>query len=167
MPADPERLQRDSARVVVLDGAGRVLLFETFDDYLGRSFWITPGGGLEPGESPAQTATRELFEETGLLAPPGAVFGPVAVASGEWEFRGTPLAWTDTFFACVVDALTIDDRGWTPLEREFTRSWRWWHPDELDATDETIFPVGLAELARRLRRGERFEVPASLAWRQG
>lgn len=29
-------------------------------------YWITPGGGLEIGESPEQAAKRELFEETGI-----------------------------------------------------------------------------------------------------
>ena len=28
--------------------------------------WVFPGGKVEPGESPAQAAVRECFEETGL-----------------------------------------------------------------------------------------------------
>lgn len=32
----------------------------------GELFWITPGGGLEPGESPAEGLRRELREELGL-----------------------------------------------------------------------------------------------------
>ena len=28
--------------------------------------WSTPGGVIEPGESPEQAATREVYEETGL-----------------------------------------------------------------------------------------------------
>lgn len=34
----------------------------------GRSGWTLPGGGLEGGENPAQTAVREIFEETGYHA---------------------------------------------------------------------------------------------------
>lgn len=32
---------------------------------------VAPGGKIEPGESPAQAAARELAEETGLEVPPG------------------------------------------------------------------------------------------------
>ena len=53
---------RDRATVVVRR-AGRVLLVH------GRNpTFAMPGGGIEPGESPADAAARELFEETGLRA---------------------------------------------------------------------------------------------------
>ena len=51
---------RRSARVILADSADRLLLFES------EGFWFTPGGGVEPGETIEQAATRELWEETGL-----------------------------------------------------------------------------------------------------
>jgi ADP-ribose pyrophosphatase YjhB (NUDIX family) len=37
--------------------------------------WHCPGGGMEPGETPAATAVRELTEETGLVARPRRLIG--------------------------------------------------------------------------------------------
>ena len=48
--------------VIVLDEGRRVLLEQRSD----CGFWGLPGGRVEPGESIAQTAVREVLEETGL-----------------------------------------------------------------------------------------------------
>ena len=44
---------RQAARVVLLDDRDRVLLFRGFDpaDPDRGSWWFTPGGGINPGES--------------------------------------------------------------------------------------------------------------------
>jgi 8-oxo-dGTP pyrophosphatase MutT (NUDIX family) len=52
------------ANVLVLDGAGRVLLQRRVD----TGEWGVVGGALEPGESSEDAARRELREETGLEA---------------------------------------------------------------------------------------------------
>lgn len=49
-------------RILALDHSGRVLLVR---HSYGTRGWMPPGGGLEPGEAPVDTATRELLEETG------------------------------------------------------------------------------------------------------
>lgn len=45
--------------IVVCDG--RILMVQNH-----RGFWSTPGGHLDFGESPAECAVRETFEETGV-----------------------------------------------------------------------------------------------------
>ncbi len=59
------------ARIVVHDRLGRVLL------ELRRDFrrWGLPGGHQEVGDSSAQTAIREVLEETGLRIKRPEVFG--------------------------------------------------------------------------------------------
>jgi ADP-ribose pyrophosphatase YjhB (NUDIX family) len=51
-------IERVAARVVLLDRAGRVLLFRGCDPWQPAAgiWWITPGGGVEPGESLEQAA---------------------------------------------------------------------------------------------------------------
>ena len=59
------RTERPAARVLLLDAQDRVLLFR-FDAGDRPAFWATPGGAIDPGESYADAAKRELREETGL-----------------------------------------------------------------------------------------------------
>jgi 8-oxo-dGTP pyrophosphatase MutT (NUDIX family)/G:T/U-mismatch repair DNA glycosylase len=55
---------REAVRALVLDPAGRVLMVR-FEDNFG-TWWSTPGGGIEPGESDEDALARELAEEAGL-----------------------------------------------------------------------------------------------------
>lgn len=50
------------AAAAVYDAAGNILLMQRADNGL----WCLPGGWTEPHESPASTAVRETYEETGL-----------------------------------------------------------------------------------------------------
>jgi ADP-ribose pyrophosphatase YjhB (NUDIX family) len=52
---------RDQARCVVFD-SGKLLMANHVEPEQG-SFWCLPGGGVEIGESPAETVVRELWEE--------------------------------------------------------------------------------------------------------
>ncbi|GAA0437914.1 8-oxo-dGTP pyrophosphatase MutT (NUDIX family) [Actinoplanes campanulatus] len=52
------------ARTVVLDEQGRLLLIQRSDNHR----WAIPAGAMELGESMAECAVRELWEETGLRA---------------------------------------------------------------------------------------------------
>jgi 8-oxo-dGTP pyrophosphatase MutT (NUDIX family) len=57
---------RPVARVVLLGPEQQLLLLLALDTVRGNFWWVTPGGGLEAGESFEQAASRELYEETGL-----------------------------------------------------------------------------------------------------
>jgi len=64
------------AGAVVHDAAGRLLLVRRRQEP-GRGLWSLPGGRCEPGESAAETAVREVREETGLDVAAGPLVGRV------------------------------------------------------------------------------------------
>ena len=60
--------QRVAAALAVVIRADEVLLVRRFSDKPDAGLWGFPGGRVEPGETPAAAALRELREETGLIA---------------------------------------------------------------------------------------------------
>ena len=160
MPRD-----RPSARVIVLDGTGRVLLFRVEDPHdLKPPIWITPGGGVEPGEALAEAADRELAEETGVVVRPSELGEPVAACRGEWTFRGQALYSVDSFFAWRTAQFEPSTAGWEPLEHELHTGWRWWTAEELDTTNEAVLPARLADVVRSIMRGTTGPAPIELPW---
>ena len=154
-PAADGRLERDAARLVVFDDAGRVLLLRGHTlERPDESWWFTIGGGIEAGEAPAQAAARELFEETGLRVDASDLVGPVWRRMAEFRFLGTPVRQYEEFFVATLTSCAAFDRtGWTDVEREFMDEVRWWDPADLAASRETVYPEGFAGLAADLARG--------------
>jgi 8-oxo-dGTP pyrophosphatase MutT (NUDIX family) len=58
-----ELLQAPSVSIALRDEAGRVLLARHVD----ANGWVLPGGTVEPAETPADAAVREMWEETALF----------------------------------------------------------------------------------------------------
>jgi 8-oxo-dGTP pyrophosphatase MutT (NUDIX family) len=158
---------RKTARILLVDGDERVLLFRCRLDADREDrghMWITPGGGVQPDETLAETAVRELREETGLSLPKAELGPVVASASGEWGSKRRYLA-VDSFFFVRVQALTVDTAGFQPEEQRVLSAYRWWSRPEIDAaTQEPVLPIGLRPLLDRLLAGERPDPPVELPW---
>jgi 8-oxo-dGTP pyrophosphatase MutT (NUDIX family) len=147
-------LEREAARILLLDKRDRVLLFLGGDPAHPEHgmWWITPGGGLNPGESPHDGAVRELQEETGLRA--STLQGPVWSRVAEFDFAGERYRQSEVFFVLRVDSHDVDTAGFDALERVALVDHRWWSLDELTSTADIVYPRGLAaELARLMVDG--------------
>jgi 8-oxo-dGTP diphosphatase len=59
----------------IFDEYGRILCVRT--NYAVKT-WTTPGGRVEPGESPLDALRREVLEESGLEVEPGELLGVYA-----------------------------------------------------------------------------------------
>ncbi len=68
-----------------IDAEGRVLLVRQYRKAIGASLLELPAGGMEPGESPEESAMRELQEETGYSAGVLEALGGFYAAPGYTE----------------------------------------------------------------------------------
>ena len=82
-------------------GSSDLLILQHADDAGGAGVQV-PGGGIKPGESPAQAALRELHEEAGLR---GA--DPVYLESREWPTEAP--SRIRHYFWIVAPAATADE----------------------------------------------------------
>ncbi|MEA2804213.1 MAG: hypothetical protein QOG78_5255 [Rhodospirillaceae bacterium] len=140
--------RRLSARLLILNDAGRLLLFRFVHKtgpLAGQDFWATPGGGVEDGESLEETAVRELEEETGLRR---TSVGP-EVARREVAIQlpdGEHVVSDERYFLVRITDDTLSWANWTALEREVMVAHRWWSRDELARTEATVWPENLAQM---------------------
>ena len=138
--------RRLSARLLILNEAGRLLLFRFVHKtgpLAGQDFWATPGGGVEDGESLEQAAVRELEEETGLQR---SDVGP-EIARREVALQlpdGEHVVSDERYFRVTGDTLSRDN--WTAFEREVMVDHRWWSREELARTKATVWPERLLEM---------------------
>ena len=140
---------RRTSRIMLIDADGAALLFFTAAPDSSRfSRWITPGGGVDPGEDHARAAVRELFEETGLVVD--AVGDPV------WSLD-FDVAWDEAdhdrghaeYYVLRCERFTPASTNWTAEEHVDVTAHRWFTADELEASGEPFEPAELPALLRR------------------
>jgi 8-oxo-dGTP pyrophosphatase MutT (NUDIX family) len=151
-------IQRLAVRALLFAQPDRLLLAKIqLPDY-DRLIWITPGGGIEVGEDPAETLVREVQEETGFV--PTAWSGPVWTRRHVFELQGESYDQRETFFL-VRTRLFEPNHDGNPaqIEQKLFRGFRWWTLEEIKASEEIFVPQRIAKHMEDLIRLGCPEVP--------
>lgn len=105
------------ADAAVFNAQGQILLIQRADDGL----WAMPGGALDVGETAAEGACREAWEETGLRVRATALVGVY-----DSRFCGTRSTWQLYHFVFVCALVSGE-----PHPSHETLDARWFNPDDL------------------------------------
>ncbi len=127
--------------MVVYTDDGQVLLLRRSQPF---DFWQSVTGSLEPGESHAAAAAREVLEETGLTDEGELSYSGISrqfAIDSRWVNRFPPGAVENVEFEWryrlegPVDIVLADDEhseyAWVPIDEAIERVWAWTNKDAL------------------------------------
>lgn len=156
-PADRPRKIRRTVRVILINAEEQTLLFEDSDPGVpGTRWWVQPGGGIDPGETNAQAAVREINEETGYLLGEDELIGPIAHRHVIHGYSDLVIDQDETFYLARVQNFDVDISLHTEEEQLTLQSHRWWSREDLERTVAAIWPRELVELWALINTPERW-----------
>ena len=136
---------RIGAYAVITDQTGHMLLPHWHAP--GAGGWTLPGGGIEPGEDPADAVVREVFEETGYTCALDELLGvDNLVIPGERRLSTSGRTGIELQNLRIIYRAHITG-GQLAVEQDgSTDDVGWFSPVEVDALER----VGLVNVARRM-----------------
>lgn len=142
-------VNRRACRAVLLTPQNEVLLIKIANPNGRWTGWITPGGGVDDGESIEAALERELIEEVGLSI--FLVVGQIWKRSLSFEWDGKQIHQTEDFFLIEIEKFDIPDKTALTIEElGYIKEIRWWKVEDIERSKETFAPILLPSLLRDL-----------------
>ncbi len=157
---------RKSSRAIVLNKQNQIFLFRyTFDFFAEEdSIWITPGGGLDEGESFEEALKRELFEELGIELSGSDSTPQIYYRFPLYELKNGEIVQSEErFYLVYCDDVEFSYTGWTESENKRMTAGKWWSVEEIRESEEKFFSKDIIKLLERLSKGEISKEPEEIA----
>jgi len=128
----------------------KILVFEGFDPLKGETFYRPLGGGIEFGETSAETVRRELMEEISAEVKDLVYLGTL---ENIFTFNGLPgHEIVQVYDGALVDADLYEQAVIVGHEADVEEPFQavWKHLDEFGPGQAILVPNGLLELLTKL-----------------
>lgn len=142
-------IERRAVRALVVAPVRAILLAQMRMD--GRTFWCTPGGGIQPDEDIIDALQRELAEEIG--EGPWNIGREIWARSHHFVAEGETYHQHERFFLVRTPRFEPPTRMNDDEEQQYFCRYEWWTPETIHQSGDAFEPANVAEILANLRLG--------------